>query len=298
MDNIEFSETTNSNLEFSKPTFKENHIFEPSFYNNVSCPSISFCGVYAELIDSWKVLDDAGVDDLIRKNIDELDLVNTHYDDILNYPGGYNAWKLANTVGSRFFKSVDEFALTFDKAGNVSQSIRQQAYDLYNAKNWNALEDLFSQNSLNGGWPPGNGGFNIVDDVSITAGQKFDRYGGSFGEANGNPVLGGSFTSPVNNNTPYGFGQRALNGAENTYDFHYEIEVLQDLPFKAQNADVIPWFGQAGGGKQSMWKIPIDDATGYPKTWNKLAEEGYIKITIKNSPSGNFSNFTGTVIQN
>ena len=204
---------------------------------------------------------------------------------------------LANK-GSGFFKSVDEFALTFDKAGNVSQAIRQQAFDLYNSKNWNALEDLFSQNGLNSGWPPGNGGFNIVDDVPITAGQKFDRYSGSFGEANGNPVLGGSFTSPVNNNTPYSFGQRALNGAENTYDFHYEIEVLQDLPFKSQNADVIPWFGQAGGGKQSMWKIPIDDATGYPKTWNKLAEEGYIKIIIKDSPSGNFSNFIGTVIQN
>jgi hypothetical protein len=34
------------------------------------------------------------------------------------------------------------------------------------------------------------------------------------------------------------------------------------------------------------------------KTWNKLAEEGHIKITIKGSPSGNFSNLTGTVIQN
>lgn len=225
-------------------------------------------------------------DKLIDKySDDELKQLDNHFDYLANAGGSY-------------FKSVDEFALTFDKAGNVSQSIRQQAYDLYNSKNWNDLEDLFSQNNLNGGWPPGNGGFNIVDDVSITVGQKFDRYGGAFGEANGNPVLGGSFTSPINNNSPYSFGQRALNGVENTYDFHYEIEVLQDLPFKAQNADVIPWFGQAGGGKQSMWKIPIDDATGYPKTWNKLAEEGYIKITIKDSPSGKFSNFTGTVIQN
>ncbi|MFT6246332.1 MAG: hypothetical protein ACJA0U_002743 [Salibacteraceae bacterium] len=73
---------------------------------------------------------------------------------------------------------------------------------------------------------------------------------------------------------------------------------MQDLQFTAQNADVIPWFGQTGGGKQSMWKIPTDPTTGYPKTLNKLAQQGYIKITIKSSPSGNFSNFTGTIIQN
>jgi hypothetical protein len=138
--------------------------------------------------------------------------------------------------GSGFFKSVDEFALTFDKAGNVSQTIRQQAYDLYNSKNWNTLEDLFSQNNLNGGWPPGNGGFNIVDNVPITAGQKFDRYGNAFGNTpNGNPNLGGSFTSPIENSAPYNFGQRALNGQESSYDFFYEIEILQDLPGHVKN---------------------------------------------------------------
>ncbi|WGL74028.1 hypothetical protein [Elizabethkingia miricola] len=46
-----------------------------------------------------------------------------------------------------------------------------------------------------------------------------------------------------------------------------------------------------------MWKIPLDRATGFPKTWNKLAEEGYIKITIKKSPSGKYNNLVGTVIQ-
>lgn len=38
-----------------------------------------------------------------------------------------------------------------------------------------------------------------------------------------------------------------------------------------------------------MWNIPRDPNTGYPKTWNQLADEGYIKITIKDIPSNNKS---------
>lgn len=96
----------------------------------------------------------------------------------------------------------------------------------------------------------------------------------------------------------YTFAERALNQPENKYDFYYQIDVLNALPFKSQTADIIPWFNQVGNGKQTMWKIPIDINTGFPKTWNKLASEGYIKITIKKSPSGKYPNLEGTVIQN
>lgn len=209
--------------------------------------------------------------------------------------------EVLNEAGNSFFKTVDEFALTFDKAGTVSQSIKNQAYDLYNQGKWSELETLFKNNNLNKSgttvWPPANGGYNIVDNVDIKAGMKFDRYGGANPGWNGQgvPPLGGNFTSPMMQSGSYSFGQRALNQAENEYDFYYEIEVLKDLPFKGQTADVIPWFGQVGGGKQTMWNIP--KVGNYPKTWNMLAAEGYVKITIKSSPSGNFQNLVNTVIQ-
>ncbi|KFF12048.1 hypothetical protein IW15_10725 [Chryseobacterium soli] len=199
-----------------------------------------------------------------------------------------------------FYKNADEFALTYDPAGTVSPTIRYQAFDLYKQGKWSDLEALFKANNLNGGWPPANGGYNIVDDVSFHAGQKFDRYSGAIGNYNGTgiPNLGGSFTSPILNGYVYTFSQRALNQPETSYDFYYEIDVLNNLlPFKSQTADVIPWFNQVGGGKQTMWKIPIDIATGYQKTWNKLAQEGYVKITIKKSPSGKYNGLVGTVIQ-
>jgi hypothetical protein len=206
--------------------------------------------------------------------------------------------KGAGNITNVFFKNVDEFALTFDKSGAVSQTIRNQAFDLYKQGDWSELEKLFKSNNLNGMLPPANGGFNIIDDVDLKAGMKFDRYGGAVGNYNGIgvPNLGGSFTSPMPKGNAYSFGQRALNHTESTYDFYYEIEIMNDLPFKGQTADVIPWFNQVGGGKQTMWKIPIDPATGYQKTWNKLAQEGHVKITIKSSPSGKYNNLSGTII--
>jgi len=44
----------------------------------------------------------------------------------------------------------------------------------------------------------------------------------------------------MSNGIAYSFGQRALNQAENAYDFYYEIEILKELPFKGQTGDVIP----------------------------------------------------------
>lgn len=203
-------------------------------------------------------------------------------------------------VMTLFYQNADELAKTYDPNGKVSQSLRNQAFNLYKQGKWSELETLFKNNNLNGGWPPANGGYNIVDDVSFTAGQKFDRYSGAIGNfsGTGTPTLGGSFTSPIVDGYTYTFSQRALNNPETSYDFYYEIDVLNNLlPFKGQIADVIPWFGQVGGGTQMMWKIPIDPMTGYQKTWNKLAQEGYIKVTIIRSPSGKYNNLAGTVIQ-
>ncbi|NHQ72772.1 glycohydrolase toxin TNT-related protein, partial [Elizabethkingia miricola] len=204
-----------------------------------------------------------------------------------------------SSVKSGFYKNADDFATSYDSEEKVSQAIRVQASDLYKQRNWKELEKLFQTNNLNNGWPPANGGYNIIDDVAIEKGQKYDRYSGAVGSYNGTgiPTLGGNFTSPIINGYVYTFTERALNRPENKYDFYYEIEVLNSLPFTSQTADIIPWFNQTGNGKQAMWKIPLDRATGFPKTWNKLAEEGYIKITIKKSPSGKYNNLVGTVIQ-
>ncbi|WP_294293484.1 glycohydrolase toxin TNT-related protein [uncultured Chryseobacterium sp.] len=203
-------------------------------------------------------------------------------------------------VMTLFYQNADALAKTYDPSGKVSPSLRNEIFDLYKQGNWTSLEALFKNNNLNGGWSPANGGYNIIDNIPFSAGQKFDRYSGAVGSysGTGTPILGGSFTSPIVDGYRYTFSQRALNMPEKSYDFYYEIDVMNNLlPFKGQLADVSPWFGQVGGGTQMMWKIPIDPMTGYQKTWNKLAQEGYIKVTIIKSPSGKYNNLSGTVIQ-
>lgn len=240
-----------------------------------------------------------------KKFLDEADgaeVVGKYNEDVILRKGKEVGFKLINKgpVTTVFFKNVDEFAATFDKTGTVNQAVKKQAFDLYKKGKWEELEDLFNKHSLNDGWPPAKGGYNIVDNVPIKKGQKFDRYGGAFGNTpNGNPNLGGSFTSPVNNNKPYNFGQRALDKTRDKFDFYYEIEVLKDLSFTSQNADVIPWFGYIGGGKQALWNIPKNpnSADGHSYTLSELAEMGLIKITIKDSPNGKYSELINTVIE-
>jgi hypothetical protein len=67
---IKLSEKLSS--DFSKHGFRENHIFEHSFYDVVSCRSIFYSGGYAELVESWKKLDDLGFTQTARSNIDNL----------------------------------------------------------------------------------------------------------------------------------------------------------------------------------------------------------------------------------
>ena len=214
------------------------------------------------------------------------------------------AWKIIkgfSTPGEVFksAKQVDFFKSVKDFTNVANVKYANDSWKLWKQENWSDLETLFKTKNFNGGWPPYNGGYNMVDDVTINAGDKFDRYGNALRGYTGVgvPNLCGNFTSPIIGGYIYKFPERALNQAENAYDFYFEIEVLQNLPFKGQTADIIPWFGQIGKGKQTMWKIPLDATSGYPKTWNKLAQEGLIKITIKNSPSGKYTNLIGTVIQ-
>jgi len=228
----------------------------------------------------------------VKKTLDNGEVIGSH--------NGRDIIKKGDEVGFRgdFFNSVEEFAKTFDPDGKVGSAIRGEAFNYYKQEKWAKLEELFRTNNLNNGWPPANGGYNITDNVSIRKGMKFDRYQVQpFGtDVNGNPVLGGVYTSPVKNGKSYSFQERALVNSENDYALFYEIVVLKDLPFKTMDADVIPWHGHIGGGEQNFWKIPVDTSTGYPKTWNKLAEEGYIKITIKDSPNGQHLSEVGKVI--
>ena len=206
-----------------------------------------------------------------------------------------------NVTFEEFVNTVSDF-----KPGGAKEHLAQDAYDLFKSSaekgKWKDLENYFKQHQINsagGGkvWPPNNGGFN-EEIIQLKKGQKFDRFQekvyGSDGQL---PELSGVYTAPKINGKAFTYEQRALKAAESENALYYEIEVLEDLPFGGQSADVIPWFGQKGLGKQTKFDLPINPVNGRAITWNELAKQGKVKITIFDAPSGEYKDFIGKVIK-
>lgn len=197
-------------------------------------------------------------------------------DELLKYPP-FNAGKN--------LEFADETLRLYNKAATSKKT-----------EDWAELRNFFIKNKLNEYkgvyWPPMNGGYNIADDIPLTKGMKFDRYQEEvLVMLHDRPGLGGSFVSPIGKN-PYTFPSRALNGIEADYALYYEIEVLKDLPIKGQMADVMPWHGHAGGGKQMMFKFNSEY-----ESLEDLIRNKFIKITIKKSPNRQYEKYINLVIK-
>ena len=202
-----------------------------------------------------------------------------------------------------------EFRATIWDADQVAPSVIEELYQHFNAAktgpdstaHWAAMEHLIRHSTfpdpktgdlktLNGGWPPANGGYN-KRFVQPAPPDKFDRYQKKVRTNAGLPILEGTFTSPIPKNGAFDYEARALEGQEQEYDLMYEIEVLKPLPFPGEEAEIIPWHGHMGNSTQTRMVFPPKDPiTGkYPWDWEALEEKGYVKITYKKSPSGKFS---------
>ena len=166
--------------------------------------------------------------------------------------------KYADEITHPIFKTADELAVTFDKLGEVSQEVRQQAFDLFKEKNWGKLEKLFDVNNINGKWPP-NRGFIDFTTNPLGVGKEIDRYGGYI-DNTGKFVDKGTFASPKGAS----FESRALPpGTQNKP--YKKYKVIKEIP-NVKQGSAIPWFNQSGMGIQYEFNKGI----------NKLLSEGYI----------------------
>lgn len=190
---------------------------------------------------------------------------------------------------------------------------------------WKAVENLLRSSyyvdpadgktkKLNGHWPPANGGYQR-QTVQLKEGDRYDRYQGTVFNKALNPVtkkpdldhvtgdefevkFGGNFVSPLGQaglpDAPQSFESRALNMAEDQYPFKYTIEILQDVPSDAvygELANVIPWYGQPGGGTQLDIRFPKEYPKGTPwkyAEWQQMQNLEFAKIDLQSSPSGQF----------
>ena len=199
---------------------------------------------------------------------------------------------------------------------------------------WKAVENLMRSSyyidpkdgetkPLNGHWPPANGGYQR-QTVQLKAGDTYDRYQGSVFDKTRNPItrkldvdhvtgdvfdvtFGGNFVSPMGQagmpGVPQSFESRALNMSEDQYPFKYTIDILQDVPTDAvygEVANVIPWYGQPGGGTQLNIAFPKE----YPKgtlwqyqEWQQMQRQGFAKVDLQSSPNGQFEVLPGNKVR-
>ncbi|WP_312901931.1 glycohydrolase toxin TNT-related protein [Chryseobacterium taichungense] len=166
--------------------------------------------------------------------------------------------------------SFDQF-VTSVEGGFPSDEIARQAYDLFKNKKWTQLEQLFKDHNLNGNWPPNRGASGTIN-TTLKKGGIFDRYGGWI-EENGSFQDKGTFAGK--DGTPY--TERALpKGADGKPYNRYEI--LKDIPGVSEG-EIIPWFGEKGGGIQYELPASIND----------LIKEGYIKPIDKAPKNSNLA---------
>lgn len=155
--------------------------------------------------------------------------------------------------------SFDEFCSTVEEFEDKNE-LSKQAYDLYLNENWQELEQLFSENKLNGGWPPNRGAISTTE-ITLPLGTKIDRYGGFIDEDTGQFRDRGTFVSYEGEP----FESRALP-LETKSKTLKSYEVIKPIP-KVNAGKAIPWFNQSDLGTQLETPLSIENllAKGYLK---------------------------------
>ncbi len=152
-----------------------------------------------------------------------------------------------------FKSSVSDFA------DATKEALAQKAWELWKAEQWAELEKFFTDNNLNGGWPPNRGAVNLKI-VTLKSGLVVDRYGGYY-DTDSVFQDKGTFVSPKD--VP--FPQRAL--PDKTLNSPYHVYKIVKPIANVREGKIIPWFGKPGLGTQ--YELPY--------TVNALKKEGYLQ---------------------
>ncbi|MDB4919661.1 TNT domain-containing protein [Mucilaginibacter sp.] len=156
---------------------------------------------------------------------------------------------------SVFEKSVSDFADTTKKP------LAKTAWKLWKNERWSELEQFFSANNLNGGWPPNRGALSLKI-VTLQSGLLVDRYGGYY-DADSVFQDKGTFVSFID--VP--FPKRAL--PDKTLSSPYRVYKIVKPIVDVKKGQIIPWFNKPGLGIQYELPYNINDL----KKGGYLAEE-------------------------
>jgi hypothetical protein len=148
-------------------------------------------------------------------------------------------------VSFRYFKSsVSDFCDTSPKKKWLDTS-----WTLWKAEKWAALDTIFTDDKLNGDYPPANGGIDL-QVVKLDSGTLIDRYGGFYTDTVFHDK--GTFVSPKG--IPY--AERALPPGtdKKPYRAYRVIKTIVSI----KKGEIIPWFNEPGLGIQYQTPVTID----------------------------------------
>jgi hypothetical protein len=146
---------------------------------------------------------------------------------------------------SVFVASVADFA------DSTKKPLAKTAWQLWKHEKWAELEQFFSTNNLNGGWPPNRGALSLKM-ITLQAGLLVDRYGGYY-DADSVFQDRGTFVSKVD--VP--FPQRAL--PDKTLQSPYRVYKIVKPIDSVKRGQIIPWFNKPGLGIQFELPYNIND---------------------------------------
>ncbi|SHN21710.1 TNT domain-containing protein [Mucilaginibacter sp. OK098] len=146
---------------------------------------------------------------------------------------------------SVFEKSVSDFS------DSTKKPLAKTAWKLWKNERWSELQQFFTANSLNGGWPPNRGALSLKI-VTLQSGLLVDRYGGYF-DADSVFQDKGTFVSFID--VP--FPQRAL--PDKTLTSPYRVYKIIKPIADVKKGQIIPWFNKPGLGIQYELPYNIND---------------------------------------
>jgi hypothetical protein len=148
---------------------------------------------------------------------------------------------------------------------STKKALLDTSWQLWKSEKWTSLEQFFTKDSLNSGWPP-NAGAASLKMVTLDSGVLIDRYGGYY---LADSVFHDQGKFVCKKGVP--FPRRAL--PKSTLKSPYRLYRIVKSINNIKSGLIIPWFNEPGLGIQFEMPVTIDS----------LKHGGYI-VEISSKP--------------
>jgi len=165
-----------------------------------------------------------------------------------------NLQKRDSLVRGVSFEAFKQSVKTF--LDSTKKTLLDSSWSLWKAKKWRALEQFFTADSLNGGWPPNSGAISLKI-VELDSGKLIDRYGGYYvvDSAHHDSTFHDRGKFVCLKGVPFAKRALPLSTLKSPYRLYRVVKAISNI----KEGGIIPWFNEPGLGIQFEMPVNIDD---------------------------------------